>query len=596
VCLNKKIYANYWKNAILSIFGQVNLTIPQNCLKALKIDTDKVGVILHGMGGLGKSTIASRLLCDRLPEHQHLIWSEWGQEKQKRETLNADRLLEKLSEYLYDQEDLEQYLEGNKLQKDLTNLLKKLSERGRLLVLIFDDFEWNLEPQEGSYRIVESAANVLKALIKAITTSQTRHKIIITCRYDNFDDGEILSRFYSQGLDGLSGADLQKKLRKLENFNSEHDMIPRAIALANGNPRLLEDLNEKVLSLPPVEAEKLLTDYQNNSELWKDRVIWRDLYAQIDEPLAKVLSYGLIYQIPVSQRVLQVVCEDRDGEQIQRGINLGLIEESSDKLYYRISPILPCVLDSIKLPNDEQIMLEFSRRAYQQINTLWGNKDNENEERWAEIFRLAFADKENPERFREQFDKMISVQYNSQASSAYEKELRKSRDCLTENRGQIYQKLEEYLQQQDWKKADYETALIMYQWMVIENYNGFYDLFRQVSLDVIDEIDRLWVNYSKGKFGIKGQAKIYRDLGGTEEYNEEVWDSFGDRVGWREGGRWLELEEVAYHATTHKESHLTILMYCRMSGVCARGYCCGVGAAGVSDWAICSLASRLKAV
>jgi replication-associated recombination protein RarA len=35
----------------------------QNCLKALKIDTDKVGVILHGMGGLGKSTIASRLIC-----------------------------------------------------------------------------------------------------------------------------------------------------------------------------------------------------------------------------------------------------------------------------------------------------------------------------------------------------------------------------------------------------------------------------------------------------------------------------------------------------------------------------------------------------
>jgi hypothetical protein len=68
------------------------------------------------------------------------------------------------------------------------------------------------------------------------------------------------------------------------------------------------------------------------------------------------------------------------------------------------------------------------------------------------------------------------------------------------------------------------------------------------------------MDYSDGKFGIKGQAKIYRDLGGTEEYNEEVWDRFGDRVGWREGGRWLERLEVAYH-TTEIPFYLPVLMY-----------------------------------
>jgi hypothetical protein len=144
---------------------------------------------------------------------------------------------------------------------------------------------------------------------------------------------------------------------------------------------------------------------------------------------------------------------------------------------------------------------------------------------------------------------MISVQYHKEADRAYEKELRKQREYLIENQGQIYQKLEKYLEQQDWKKADYETAFIMYQWMVIENYNDFYDLFSQVSLDVINEIDRLWVKYSEGKFGIKRQAKIYRDLGGTEEYNREVWGSFGDCIGWRQGGIWLELENIEYPAT-----------------------------------------------
>ncbi len=191
---------------------------------------------------------------------------------------------------------------------------------------------------------------------------------------------------------------------------------------------------------------------------------------------------------------------------------------------------------------------------------------SENEERWREIFRLAFAETENPDRFREQFDKMISVQYNRDADRAYEKELRKSREYLTENQGQIYQKLEKYLEQQDWKKSDYETAFIMYQWMVIENYNDFYDLFSQVSLEVIDEIDRLWMKHSEGKFGIKGQAKIYRDLGGTEKYNEEVWNRFGNRVGWREGCRWFNLGnmEVAYRTPETHDYHLPKLMYIRV--------------------------------
>jgi hypothetical protein len=284
-----------------------------------------------------------------------------------------------------------------------------------------------------------------------------------------------------------------------------------------------------------------------------------------------MLSYGLIYEIPVPLRVLQVVCEDRDGQLLQRGINLGLIEESSARSLsarlYRISPILPRILNSIKLPDDDQELLKLARNAHRQINHLWGNEKNRNEERWAEIFRLAFADKGNPERFREQFTKMISVQYNEEADLAYEKELRKDKEYLMANQVQIYQKLEEYLQQQDWEKADYETALITYQWMVMENYDDFYDLFRRVSLDVINEIDRLWMQYSKQQFGIKGQAKIYRDLGGTEGYNERVWNRFGDRVGWKLGERWLELNEVAYRTTETNNYHLPVLMYCRNLGV-----------------------------
>ncbi len=244
--------------------------------------------------------------------------------------------------------------------------------------------------------------------------------------------------------------------------------------------------------------------------------------------------------------------------------------------------------------SDEPTIRSFSRRAYQQIDRLWGNKENKNKERWGDIFRLAFADHENPDRFREQFTKMISVQHNDEAARAYEEELRKKKAYLKANQVQIYQSLEKYLDQQNWKKADYETAFIMYQWMVIENYDDFDDLFRGVSLDVINEIGRLWMQYSKQQFGIKGQAKIYRDLGGTEDYNYEIWKRFGDRVGWLDELLWLDWEldkGLAYRTTETHNYHLPLLMYCRFRCV----WWMRVGAREEGVWGcISSLAPRLQ--
>jgi hypothetical protein len=59
-------------------------------------------------------------------------------------------------------------------------------------------------------------------------------------------------------------------------------------------------------------------------------------------------------------------------------------------------------------------------------------------------------------------------------------------------------------------------------------------------------IDQLWVKYSGGRFGFSVQAKIYRELGGTREYNERVWNAFGDRVGWRVNKSWIYYKDVTF--------------------------------------------------
>ncbi|WP_235597380.1 GUN4 domain-containing protein [Cylindrospermopsis raciborskii] len=59
----------------------------------------------------------------------------------------------------------------------------------------------------------------------------------------------------------------------------------------------------------------------------------------------------------------------------------------------------------------------------------------------------------------------------------------------------------------------------------------------------------MWLKYSRGKFGISVQQQIYQSLGGTKEYNQRVWRSMGDRVGWRQGGQWLTYSDTNFSQT-----------------------------------------------
>jgi eukaryotic-like serine/threonine-protein kinase len=97
-------------------------------------------------------------------------------------------------------------------------------------------------------------------------------------------------------------------------------------------------------------------------------------------------------------------------------------------------------------------------------------------------------------------------------------------------------------------------------------------------------IDQLWVKYSNGRFGFSIQKRIYQSLGGTREYDWEIWEAFGDKVGWRKGGRWLYYKDITFDIKA-PEAHLPalsvglgVVKWCMLKG----------GGVGLS-----SLASRL---
>ncbi len=51
------------------------------------------------------------------------------------------------------------------------------------------------------------------------------------------------------------------------------------------------------------------------------------------------------------------------------------------------------------------------------------------------------------------------------------------------------------------------------------------------------------------------QKRIYQGFGGTREYNSEIWEKFGNKVGWIKSGEWLSIEDITFDIKA-QEGHL----------------------------------------
>ncbi|MBD2512003.1 GUN4 domain-containing protein [Nostoc muscorum FACHB-395] len=511
----------------------------QNCLRTLKVDYDKVGLLIHGMGGWGKSSIASRL-WDRLPEHEKILW--WRQ-------IDESYLIKKIKDKLTNPTQLEliPYLENSNIpfKARLSYLFSQLSEGGeKPFLLILDDFEWNLEPREGQYILKPEVAPILEALVEAIQETGTNNRIVITCRYDF--DSDLLDFFYKQGLEPFKKADLTKKLSRLKNFSSDKisdSLLKRALDVADGNPRLLEFLDEV---LGYVDAETEITKLEQSPELWRYKIIWEELYQLIDEPLQQILCYCLVYDIPVPMLALEAVCDELPNyqQQLQRGLKLGLLEVSSEvqeeNRVYRVSRILPHIIPNIQIPLAPDVYFLYEK-AHEKLYQLWTKGENGNEEQWREIFRLKFANRDNPKRFKEGFSEIVKIKFSIAADIAFEPELRKCTDDLVED--ELFEVLEKYLKQENWQDADKETAWIFYQIMIKSNYENWGYLLKNFPNTAFKKINQIWLKNSGNKFGFSIQREIYKSLGGTEEFNWELWEAFGECVGWRTE-YWLNYNQI----------------------------------------------------
>ncbi|MDJ0554174.1 MAG: GUN4 domain-containing protein [Microcoleaceae cyanobacterium MO_207.B10] len=112
---------------------------------------------------------------------------------------------------------------------------------------------------------------------------------------------------------------------------------------------------------------------------------------------------------------------------------------------------------------------------------------------------------------------------------------------------QRYSKLQELLAAAKWQEADAETFNVLLDVAQRQDLESFTpEDVSKYPCHSLKVIDKLWIKYSKGRFGFTVQKRIYESVGGGGAYDRKVMDKYGDIVGWRVNNKWQEYDHLNF--------------------------------------------------
>ncbi len=358
-----------------------------------RLQGNDLGVLLHGMGGLGKTTVAKRLL-ERIADPQNSNYDTIFNFKQ----FDEAKLLQDLAKNCTSEAGHEVLNGKLPLMQKLTKFLKEgMNDKNRCLMFVLDDFEENLEENAfGAWVLKYEVVEPLMALVSVIARSGLRHRLIVTCRYDfNLPDVALNARLFRVPLFSLRGVDLKKKCDRLAGFKlpmlSREAAEPlvalqkQAIAVADGNPRLLEWLAAILPNYVLTEAQKqeVLDRMMAKQIEFREHILAETLLAQQSPDLREMLRLGLVFDLPVPVVVFAKVCEGVENLKVHqvRAKAIGLLEVNGD--LYRV----PKILVELLSPEFTQ---EIYATAVRELYRVWYQEaESSTEEQMLEIHRLA---------------------------------------------------------------------------------------------------------------------------------------------------------------------------------------------------------------
>jgi hypothetical protein len=127
--------------------------------------------------------------------------------------------------------------------------------------------------------------------------------------------------------------------------------------------------------------------------------------------------------------------------------------------------------------------------------------------------------------------------------------------AVTSGPGIDYGPLQRALMDQAFEEADRLTSEHLRQLAGADAVKRGYVYYSEVppmpAVD-LESIDRLWVVYSRGRFGFSVQIRLLRSLGGR-------WDQLWPRLGWKQGGVWTRYPGSFTWSQEAPEGHLPLV-------------------------------------
>lgn len=334
--------------------------------------------LIHGMGGLGKSSLTARLLDRMRLSHTHrAVWV--GQ-------VDDDSIKTLTSQLTHTDTDTEQQI--NKILTQDLPLVRRLTYLldGPLATIpclfVFDNFEdGNLEPDgTGGYQCSAESLAVLKAFCVAIRGSGSPSRVIVTSRH-SFPLPPPIS-LVLHGISRMSGPDVEKMLRLTKHLGPagsaalDSAVRERAIAASAGLPRLIQTMDDTLGTIVSDEVDDMLAAVEKAEVEYREKLMLQQILAAQPSSVRRALALASIYQIAVPLEAMLALSDALSFRMhLQQAVDVGLIHKGlhplTNETRYLVAPILQPLLreDSEKLLESD--LIEAQRCGAKVLYRLW---------------------------------------------------------------------------------------------------------------------------------------------------------------------------------------------------------------------------------
>ncbi len=318
----------------------------QQSLRVLKQVSDKIGVLLHGTGGLGKSCLVGKL-CERFSDHTLIIVHG------RLNTISVRKALDEAF-IIANDEAARQILQAEKEMPEKLAQLCATCFKEKNYLFVFDDFEQNIEGAETGApgQLLAETVPILQTLLHYLPLTGKMTQLLITSRYDfMLTENErdlVADRLEKVPLHSFQTTEQHKKARELPHIlNYPNDEVAQQLlAAGHGNPRLMEWLNQLVGSMPQTEVPDLLAAVRDKKEEFIRQHVIRELLHRSGEPVEKFLLCFSVFRLPVEAQGAECIAQSVLGAEVNwqhllhEGVRLSLVEHDHARQTYWLTPLL----------------------------------------------------------------------------------------------------------------------------------------------------------------------------------------------------------------------------------------------------------------